>query len=146
MEKTILLDLTLILIGIGIIMNNWLPSYAKTEEPYHFAFKWGSLGTGHGQFVRPHDIEFDSVGNVYVSDRDLNNIQQFAHRGEYLAQWGKTGLGDGEFRTPYSISIDPKDNIYVVDRDNNRIQKFSNNGDFPQEMEFYWNWPRWQFQ
>jgi NHL repeat-containing protein len=31
--------------------------------------KWGSNGSGPGQFVRPHDVAFDSKGNVYVSDR-----------------------------------------------------------------------------
>ena len=33
---------------------------------YCFDFQWGSEGTGNGQFIRTHDIGFDSAGFVYV--------------------------------------------------------------------------------
>jgi DNA-binding beta-propeller fold protein YncE len=126
---TFLICFTIIFIA-AVAFSNMSLAYAKTQEDYLFSFKWGSLGSGPGQFMRPHDIEFDSVGNIYISDRELNNIQKFTHDGKYLMQWGKKGSGDGEFGTPYSINIDPSDNVYEVDRDNNRIQKFSSNGTF----------------
>jgi tripartite motif-containing protein 71 len=105
-------------------------SQQTNENQYSFAFKWGSNGTGDGQFLRPHDVEFDSKGNVYVSDRDRNDIQKFSPNGTFILKWGHKGKLDGEFRTPYSVSIDKDDNVYVVDRDNSRIEKFDNNGTF----------------
>jgi hypothetical protein len=40
----------------------------NTQIDYSLIRKWGSNGTGDGQFVRPHDIAFDSKGYVYLSD------------------------------------------------------------------------------
>ena len=122
--------LILILAFSITVSNNSSVANAKPQERYSFAFKWGSLGLGNSQFVRPHDVGFDSQGNVYVTDRDLNNIQKFTHDGKYLTQWGKTGSGDGEFDIPYSLSFDSSGNIYVTDRENSRIQKFNSNGTF----------------
>jgi DNA-binding beta-propeller fold protein YncE len=102
----------------------------QKKETYSYVFKWGSMGSGDGQFMAPHDIDFDSLGNVYVSDRLNNNIQKFTHDGKYILQWGKEGSNKGEFKVPYSISIDKSDNVYVVDRQNNRTQKFTSNGSF----------------
>jgi len=32
---------------------------------YCFSFKWGLEGTGDDQFLRPHDVNFDSKGKAY---------------------------------------------------------------------------------
>lgn len=97
---------------------------------YCFDFKWGSEGSANGQFLRPHDVNFDSKGNVYVSDRDRNDIQKFTPNGTFFMKWGSEGNNPGQFNVPYSIEVDPFDNIYVVDRGNDRIQKFDENGKF----------------
>ncbi len=97
---------------------------------YSFVKKWGSNGTGPSQFERPHDIAFDSKGNIYVTDRELNNIQKFTHNGTFIKMWGSKGTGDGQFNVPYSIGIDTKDKLYVTDRENHRIEKFDGNGKF----------------
>ncbi|WP_269850541.1 PKD domain-containing protein [Methanosarcina horonobensis] len=44
--------------------------------PYHFVKKWGSFGTGNGQFNFPAGVFVDSSGNVYVADTDNNRIQK----------------------------------------------------------------------
>ena len=110
-------------------------SLQTNENQYSFAYKWGSRGIGDGQFLRPHDIEFDSKGNVYVSDRDRNDIQKLSPNGTFILKWGHNGRHDGEFRSPYCVSIDKHDNVYVVDMNNNRIQKFDNNRTFIQKFE-----------
>ena len=102
---------------------------------YCFNFKWGSEGLANGQFLRPHDVNFDSKGNVYVSDRDRNDIQKFTPNGTFLMKWGSEGNNAGQFNVPYSIEVDPFDNIYVVDRGNDRIQKFDENGKFVKEWD-----------
>ena len=104
----------------------------STDLPqgYTFVTKWGSQGTEDGQFLRPHDIDFDSEGNVYVSDRDRNDIQKFTPNGTFLMKWGSEGNKGGQFKIPYSLEFDSSDNIYVADRGNDRIQKFYSNGTF----------------
>ena len=51
---------------------------------YCFDFQWGSEGTGNGQFIRPHDVAFDSAGFVYINDRGRNDIQKFTHDGQFI--------------------------------------------------------------
>jgi DNA-binding beta-propeller fold protein YncE len=102
---------------------------------YCYNFKWGSTGTADGQFLRPHDVSFDSDGYVYISDRDRNDIQKFSANGTFIMKWGSEGNKAGQFSVPYSIEIDSMDNIYVVDRGNDRIQKFDVNGTFIQQWD-----------
>lgn len=115
----------------GTGQSAFIATFEEVNQ-YQYLFKWGSNGTGDGQFLRPHDIDFDSEGNVYVSDRDLNNIQKFTSDGKFLYKWGQKGGREGEFRTPYGLTIDKNDDIYIVDRDNSRIQKFDKTGKFLQ--------------
>ena len=126
-NKWSLLLLTFSLIAM-LVVNSPISIHAL--EQYKYFFKWGSFGSGNSQFMRPHDIAFDSKGNVYVSGRDNNNIQKFTHNGTFLLKWGTKGRGDGQFSIPYSIGIDPSDHVFVVDRENSRIQEFDTNGTF----------------
>ena len=126
--------LTLCINLVVLSGNLFVWSNAVDDKKYSFSFKWGSKGYNDGQFIRPHDVEFDSFGNVYVSDRDLNNIQKFDSHGKFITKWGSNGTTIGQFNQPYSISIDKSDNIYVVDKVNNRIQKFDTDGNFIDSM------------
>jgi hypothetical protein len=122
-----------ILFAIAILLTITIlatPIAVFALEQYKFVLKWGSFGDGDSQFKRPHDIAFDSKGNVYVSGRDNNNIQKFTHNGTFILKWGSKGSGDGQFSIPYSIGIDPSDHVFVVDRENSRIQEFDVNGTF----------------
>ena len=98
---------------------------------YAFVKKWGSRGTGDGQFQRVHDLAFDSSEKrLYVSDRDGNRIQVFDKNGTFLFKWGSKGTGDGQFTVPYSVDVDSQGNVWVADRGNHRIQKFDADGHF----------------
>ena len=91
----------------------------------------GRPGTGNGEFNRPADVAVDSVGNVYVADRDNNRVQRFDSKGNFLGRWGANGgdgtagEGPGEFFTPTSIAVDGDRDIYVLDVLNSRVQKFA---------------------
>jgi DNA-binding beta-propeller fold protein YncE len=54
------------------------PRVQKFDSNGHFITKWGSYGSGDGQFVDPEHLAIDSDGFVYVTDRHNNNIQVFA--------------------------------------------------------------------
>ncbi len=105
-----------------------LPSLGFCQADYVFVLKWGSYGTGDGQFFNPVGIEIDLLGNVYVTDNRNHRIQKFDSEGNFLTSWGSYGTGDGQFRWPYDLAIDSFGNVYVTD--NNKIQKFDENGNF----------------
>jgi hypothetical protein len=89
-----------------------------------FLTKWGSNGTGNGQFDSPNGISVDSTGNVYVADTNNNRIQKFSSTGVFIDSCGSAGTGDGEFSGPQDVAADASGNIYVADTGNERIQKF----------------------
>jgi DNA-binding beta-propeller fold protein YncE len=103
----------------------------KTATIYEFVKKWGSKGTGDGQFQRVHDLDFDPTEKyLYTIDRDGNRVQVFDKDGNFIKKWGSKGTGDGQFTVPYSVDVDSKGDVWVADRGNHRIQKFDKDGNF----------------
>jgi DNA-binding beta-propeller fold protein YncE len=72
----------------------------KFDADGNFITKWGSEGTGDGQFYGPNGIAVDSRGNVYVADSYNNRIQKFDSNGNFITKWGSEGTGDSEFYYP----------------------------------------------
>ena len=102
---------------------------AAKQLNYCYNSQFGSLGTGDGQFNRPHDIVFDSKGFLYINDRELNNFQKFSPgNNKFISKFGEKGEELGQFKSPYSMAIDSNDNIYALDRGNDRVQKVSIDG------------------
>jgi hypothetical protein len=103
-----------------------------TTLPFCGAFvsKWGSGGSGDGQFSNPTDVAVDGSGNVFVADRNNSRIQKFTNSGSFLTKWGSAGSGDGQFSTPEGVAVDGTGNVFVADSGNNRIQKFTDTGTF----------------
>jgi len=99
---------------------------------YEFVMKWGSQGSGDGQFARPRGVAVDSSGNVYVSDYNNARIQKFTSNGNFVTKWGKWGTANGMFDGPQGIAVDSSGYVYVAESGgyNHRIQKFTSNGAF----------------
>jgi tripartite motif-containing protein 71 len=91
----------------------------------HVWSKWGTSGTGDGEFIRPDGVAVASDGCVYVSDTNNFRIRKFTSEGVFVSKWGTEGSGDGEFNQPYGAAVASDGSVYVVDSRNNRIQKFS---------------------
>jgi len=103
----------------------------KVVDDYSFVREWGSKGTGTGQFLRPHDLEFDHDNKyLYSVDRDGNRIQVFDKNGKFLFKFGEKGTGDGQFLVPYGLDVDVRGHVWVADRGNHRIQQFDSKGNF----------------
>lgn len=103
----------------------------QVAENYTFVKEWGSKGTGDGQFLRPHDLEFDKNDQrLYVVDRDGNRIQVFDKNGKFLFKFGEKGQEDGQFLVPYGLDVDVRGHVWVADRGNQRIQQFDRDGNF----------------
>jgi sugar lactone lactonase YvrE len=95
--------------------------------------KWGSPGSGDGQFGMPIDVAVDGSGNVYVADLRNDRIQKFTNTGTFLTRWGSAGTGEGQFIGPVGpggVAVRGAGGIFVADTGNNRVQKFDSNGTF----------------
>ena len=112
------------------ITNNRIQKFEPNEITgnYDFVTKWGSLGSGDGQFDHPQGVAVDSSGHVYIADRYNHRIQKFTSSGTYLLQWGSLGSSNGQFTHPVGVFVDSSNYVYVADKHNNRIQKFASNG------------------
>ncbi len=137
---------TLIIILIASLTVNF-PYDATAQE---FRFKFGSEGSGDGQFDFPPGIALDSSGNIYVTDFGNHRVQIFNSAGAFLStfgwgvdtgaaafetctsgcQAGISGTGDGQFDFPEGIAVDSSGNIYVADTSNHRVQIFNSTGAF----------------
>ncbi len=92
--------------------------------------KFGSYGTGNGQFWSPWDVACDRGGCVYVADFSNGRVQVFTPDGGYLRQFGKRGSGNGELNGPASICVDSDDRVYVGELVNGRVSVFTCDGVF----------------
>ncbi|HSA73181.1 MAG TPA: hypothetical protein VLD84_04425 [Nitrososphaeraceae archaeon] len=136
----IIWTLSLFVILILSISINTNPT---VEAKYVFSKKWGTQGSGNGQFNHPIGIAVDSSGRVYVVDTGNNRIQQFrlvnpCPNGTtqivtgvcFVRAWGSLGSGNGQFNNPTDVALDSSGRVYVADKGNNRIQMFKGTGDF----------------
>jgi DNA-binding beta-propeller fold protein YncE len=147
------LRITLLVISglffLSIMYFTTVSAFGPNSREYVFVNKWGSNGTGDGQFMRPHDLDFDSSEKyLYSIDRDGNRVQVFDKNGTFIKKWGTYGEEDGEFNTPYSVDVDSQDNVWIADANNHRIQKFDSDGNFLLKFgslgsgEGEFDWPR----
>lgn len=90
--------------------------------------KWGTLGTGQGEFNTPVGVATDADGNVYVADVGNNRIQKFSSSGNFLLSWGSSGSGNGQFGQVLQVTVGPDGSVYTTEDENQRVQKFSSSG------------------
>jgi len=116
--------------GYVYVADTYNHRIQKLTSDGQFVTKWGSYGSGDGQFDNPSGIAIDGSGNLYVVEIGSDRIQKFKSNGEFVAKWGSYGSGDGEFDSPAAIAIDSSGNVYVADTYNHRVQKLTSDGQF----------------
>ena len=103
----------------------------ENTTSYKFVKKWGGAGSEDGQFLRPHDLDFNKEETIlYIVDRDGSRIQAFDKEGKFLFKFGEDGTEDGQMHVPYGIDVDTKGNVWLADRANDRVQEFDSKGKF----------------
>ena len=81
-----------------LVATHFTYSFSQNETQYVFVKKWGEQGTGDGQFLRPHDLDFDPTDTLlYSVDRDGNRIQIFDKDGNFIKKFGTLGNKTGQF-------------------------------------------------
>ncbi len=112
--------------------------------------KFGSSGSGEGEFNRPTDVAVDKDGIIYVADWLNDRIQVFDADGSFVtlrtgdatvSKWGKDKLdanpemwGEREraegmererlFWAPSGIAVDDQNRVFVCEGPRNRIQVY----------------------
>ncbi len=71
----------------------------------NFLLKWGSMGTGDGQFKKPAGLDMDKHDNIYVTQSGNSRIQRFDSNGKSLSAWGSKGINNDQFLDPHSIVV-----------------------------------------
>jgi sugar lactone lactonase YvrE len=86
------------------------------------------------QLAQPHEIRFDSKGNLYVVERDNYVVRRIDMKTGIITTFAgtpeKKGFsGDGGpatkalFNQPHGIAVDRSDNLYICDVLNNRVRR-----------------------
>ena len=102
-----------------------------------FILKFGTLGSGDGQFLTPRGIAVDPAGNVYVADPSgdsAGQIQKFDANGNFLARLGQNNGTAQGFLSAHRITTDSSGNVYATDgaaeSASNVVKKFNSSGVF----------------
>ena len=119
--------ITAIIMAISMLAVLSAPMVAA-QDSYVFVAKWGTNGTGDGEFDYPFKIALNAVGEVYVSDAGNRRIEKFDSDGNFITKWGGPGTALGDFDNPCGVAVDSAGNVYVADNLNHRIQKFDGTG------------------
>lgn len=119
--------------GVTVVNNPREGIWYLGEQTGVELIKMGQIGTLDGPeeslFVYISDTAVDSKGDIYISDRQLNEIRKFNKEGEHLLTLGRPGQGPGEFQSVTHLAIDQKDALVAFDGRMGRISIFSANGE-----------------
>ena len=86
--------------------------------------KFGSCGSGIGQFSCPAGVAFDIDDHLYVVDYGNHRVQKFTIDGKYLLQFGGEGAENGRLRCPRGLTVHNHE-VYAADCNNIRISVFN---------------------
>ena len=113
--------------------------WAVTDESNHCVWifdredqlvrKFGSKGTGNGNFNRPLGVTFDYDNHLYVTDIENHRVQKFDIHSSYLCQYGSQGSCNGQLLHPLGVVV-RDDKVYVGEWSNQRISVFQLDGQF----------------
>ncbi len=97
--------------------------------------RYGSRGSGQGQFLDPHGIDADPEGNVVVADTGNDRIALLYNDGKVLSH--RTYLGEGTLNLsePYDAALAPRDGVWVSDTGNGRLVLFDLEGTVRRTVE-----------
>ncbi|HDL19446.1 MAG TPA: 6-bladed beta-propeller [Bacteroidetes bacterium] len=120
--------------GITIVSNPQTGAWEDRKDRNIKFVKKDSIGKPDGPdeylFAYIVDIEVNRKGEIFVADRQMNNVRKFDQSGKFLLSIGQKGKGPGEFESIKIISLDNADNLLVFDNMLGRVSVFSADGAF----------------
>ena len=107
---------------ISVVAGTGTKGYSGDGEP-----------AGTAQLNTPHELRFDSRGNIYIAERDNHVVRFIDMKSKTISTAAGTGergfSGDGgpankaQLNQPHSIVLDRADNVYICDIMNHRVRK-----------------------
>ena len=88
----------------------------------------GSHGKGRGEFITPHDVKFDTAGNMYVAEWGNGRVQVLDTSGQFIRVFGQD-KGEGKLNQPSGLHIVDQ-YVYVSDWNGRRIVVYETSGKF----------------
>jgi YVTN family beta-propeller protein len=85
----------------------------------------GTSGSGRGQYRRPHDVDVDAAGRVFVVDPGNNRIQLLDER---LRVTESLSGAPYNFNEPKYVAFDGRGWLWVADEYNNQVKVFDEGG------------------
>jgi sugar lactone lactonase YvrE len=83
----------------------------------------GAINFAWGIAIQP------GTGDVFVANRESDQVESFSPTGTEIAIYGKNGTADGDFSFPQGIAFAPDGSLLVVDSANDRIERFTMSSD-----------------
>ena len=96
-----------------------------------FLSKFGSCGSGTGQFLNPRHLSNDSDDRVYISDPENQRIQVFHSNGSFIATFGDRH----SFRWPIGLAIAPDGNLFIPGFSSNNVTVLTHEGQFVRSFD-----------
>ena len=137
---TIILDLIIFGSGYGTLQKvikrdeNTLGKMLKIQPPLDgvelellYSFPTKEQEEKDQYLWDPYDMEFDSAGNIYITEGKKNVIRLYDPSGKYIMEFGRSGQGPGDLSMPFQFII-LKDTVIVKESANRRLQYFDLKG------------------
>ena len=88
---------------------------------------FAAKGTGPGEILRGHGIDFDSYGQLYTIDVDAMRVNIYTPQGEFVKSWGQDGPYREDFNASHGLIVDPNDDVFISGY-YGALQKFDKDG------------------
>lgn len=92
-----------------------------------FRFRFGSSGSGSGQFQEPSSVLVGPHDDVYVTDMWNSRIQRFDAEGHFLGSWAVPTWAAQSYEEPFAAAL-ANGNVVATDPANGRILEFGPTG------------------
>ena len=79
-------------------------------------------------------IAVSEVGEIYVTDTDIEQVVQITNYSRTDRSFGGYGYGTGRLRRPLGLTVGTTGDVYVCDAENGRIAVFDRFGNFRKAM------------
>ncbi len=90
--------------------------------------KFGTRGSGPGEFNFPTNVVVTPTGVVYITDSMNFRVQAFAPNGKFAFEFGKHGDAVGDFERAKGIAVDSNGHLYVVDGLHDVVNMYDGSG------------------
>ncbi len=86
-------------------------------------------------------IDIDFAGNVFIIDRDRNQLLKFSPDGQLLDQVGGFGQASEQFADPLDVVAQTPLDVFVADYNNNRVVRYDKHLNFLNTLTSRWPEP-----